>query len=116
MSTWFSVRVMYEKLHENGMKKKVKELYLIDALSFTEAEARAIGEMTPFTEGDLRVTAMKIEDISEIFNQSDNEKADKWYRVKVMYMTLFIESRASLKKDLRSSLFFKIVLIVNTLE
>lgn len=88
MSTWFSVRVMYEKLHENGMKKKVKELFLIDALSFTEAEARAIGEMTPFTEGDLRVTAMKIEDISEIFNQSDNEKADKWYRMKVMYMTL----------------------------
>ena len=88
MSTWFSVRVMYEKLHENRMKKKVKELFLIDALSFTEAEARAIGEMTPFTEGDLRVTAMKIEDISEIFNQSDNEEADKWYRVKVMYMTL----------------------------
>ena len=88
MSTWFSVRVMYEKLHENGMKKKVKELFLIDALSFTEAEARAIGEMTPFTEGYLRVTAMKIEDISEIFNQSDNEKADKWYRVKLMYMTL----------------------------
>ena len=87
MSTWFSVRVMYEKLHENGMKKKGKELFLIDALSFTEAEARAIGAMTPFTEGDLRVTAMKIEDISEIFNQSDNEKADKWYRVKLMYMT-----------------------------
>ena len=61
---------------------------MIEALSFTEAEARAIGEKTPFTEGDLRVTAMKIEDISEIFNQSDNKKADKWYRVKVMYMTL----------------------------
>lgn len=87
MSTWFSVRVMYEKLHENGMKKKVKELFLIDAMSFTEAEARAIGEMMPFTESELKVTAMKMEDIAEIFNQED-EEADKWYRVKVAFTSL----------------------------
>ena len=87
MATWFSVRVMYDKLHENGMQKKVKELFLIDALSFTEAEARAIGEMTPYTEGELRVTAMKIEDIAEIFNQEENEKADRWYRVKVAFVS-----------------------------
>ena len=88
MATWFSVRVMYDKLHENGRTKKVKEMILIDALSFTEAEARAIGEMTPYVEGELRVTAMKMEDIAEIFNQEDNEKADKWYRVKVAFVSL----------------------------
>ena len=87
MNTYFSVRVVYNSLAENGRKEKKKELYLIDALSFTEAEARAIGELTPFAEDDLRVTAMKIENIAEIFNQLD-EKADRWYRCKIMFVAL----------------------------
>ena len=87
MNTYFSVRVVYNSLAENGRKEKKKELYLIDALSFTEAEARAIGELTPFAEDDLRVTAMKIENIAEIFNQED-EKADRWYRCKIMFVAL----------------------------
>lgn len=96
MATWFSVRVVYDKRNEKGMMVKQKELYLIDALSFTEAEARAIGEVTPYAESGLRVTAMKIEDIAEIFNQED-ENADKWYRVKVLYITLDDKGRE--KKD-----------------
>lgn len=90
--TWFSVRVVYDRTNEKGMKEKAKELYLIDALSFTEAEARAIGEMKPFAEGELRVTAMKIEDIAEIFNSvADND--DKWYRVKVHFITVDNEGK-----------------------
>lgn len=90
--TWFSVRVVYDRTNEKGMKEKAKELYLIDALSFTEAEARAIGEMEPFAEDELRVTAMKIEDIAEIFN-SENEGADKWYRIKVHFITVDNEGK-----------------------
>ena len=105
MATWFSVRVMYYKLHENGMKKKVKELFLIDALSFTEAEARAIGEMTPYTEGELRVTAMKIEDIAEIFNQEENEKADRWYRVKVAFVS--VDQKTGKEKKVHKSVLVK---------
>ena len=105
MATWFSVRVMYDKLHENGMQKKVKELFLIDALSFTEAEARAIGEMTPYTEGELRVTAMKIEDIVEIFNQEGNEKADKWYRVKVAFVS--VDQKTGKEKKVHQSVLVK---------
>ena len=96
---------MYDKLHENGMQKKVKELFLIDALSFTEAEARAIGEMTPYTEGELRVTAMKIEDISEIFNQEENEKADKWYRVKVAFVS--VDQKTGKEKKVHKSVLVK---------
>lgn len=89
MNTWFSVRVMFDKVDEQGKNVKAKEVYLIDALSFTEAEARAIGELTPYVDngGELRVTAMKIEDIAEIFNTED-EKADKWYRVKSMFLQM----------------------------
>lgn len=38
MGTWFECKIRYEKTMENGMKKKVNELYLLDAMSFTEAE------------------------------------------------------------------------------
>lgn len=90
--TWFSVRVVYVRINEKGMKEKAKELYLIDALSFTEAEDRAIGEMEPFAEDELRVTAMKIEDIAEIFN-SENENDDKWYKIRVHFITVDSEDK-----------------------
>ena len=87
MNTWFSVRVQYDKVDERGKSVKAKEVYLIDALSFTEAEARAIGELAPYISGEMRVTAMKIEDIAEIFNTED-EAADRWYRVKAVFIQL----------------------------
>ena len=56
MHTWFECKIRYEKLMENGMNKKVTEPYLVDALSFTEAEARIIEEMTPFITGEFTVS------------------------------------------------------------
>ncbi len=48
MALWFECKVRYDKMQENGMVKKVNEPYLVDALTFTEAEARIIEEMKPF--------------------------------------------------------------------
>ena len=59
MHTFFEVRVRYEKTMENGTDKQVTEPYLVDALSFTEAEARIIEEMKPFISGDFKVKAVK---------------------------------------------------------
>ena len=56
MHTWFECKIRYEKTMENGMQKKVTEPYLVDALSFTEAEARIIEEMTPFITGEITQT------------------------------------------------------------
>lgn len=55
LHTWFECKIRYEKVMENGMNKKVTEPYLVDALSFTEAEARIIEEMTPFINGEFTV-------------------------------------------------------------
>ena len=52
MHNWFECKVSYEKMLENGMKKKVTEPYWVDALSFTEAEARIIEEIRPFITGE----------------------------------------------------------------
>lgn len=85
MANWFECKIRYDKVMENGMVKKVTEPYLIDALSFTEAEARIIKEMTPFISGDFSVSAVKRTKISEIFR---DDTADKWYLAKVAFITI----------------------------
>ena len=85
MANWFECKIRYDKVMENGMVKKVNEPYLIDALSFTEAEARIIKEMTPFISGDFSVSAVKRTKISEIFR---DDTADKWYLAKVAFITI----------------------------
>ena len=85
MATWFECEVKYDKLAENGQQKTVTEPYLVDALSFTEAEARIIEEITPFISGDFKVTAVKRTNTAEIFW---DEEGDRWYRVKVNFVTI----------------------------
>ena len=85
MATWFECKVKYDKLADNGQQKTVTEPYLVDALSFTEAEARIIEEITPFISGEFKVTAVKRTNIVEIFW---NEAGDRWYKVKVNFITI----------------------------
>ncbi len=85
MATWFECKVTYDKTMENGAIKKVTEPYMVDALSFTEAEARIIEEMTPFISGEYSVAAVKRTKIAEIFR---DDSADRWYLVKVAFITL----------------------------
>lgn len=87
MHTWFTCKIRYEKTMENGMNKTVTEPYLVDALSFTEAEARIIEEMTPFVSGEFTVSAVNRARYSELF-YADDESADKWYKCKLGFITL----------------------------
>ena len=85
MALWFECKVRYDKMMENGTVKKVNEPYLVDALTFTEAEARIIEEMTPFISGEFSISAVKKTKVSEIFF---DDTADKYYMVKVNFITL----------------------------
>ncbi|MBD5164129.1 MAG: DUF4494 domain-containing protein [Bacteroidales bacterium] len=85
MANWFECKIRYDKAAENGAVKKVTEPYLVDALSFTEAEARITEEMTPYISGEFSVSAVKRTKIAEIFF---NEAGDKWYMVKVGFITI----------------------------
>ena len=87
MHMWFVCKISYEKTMENGMNKKVTEPYLVDALSFTEAEARIIEEMTPFISGEFSVSDVSRARYSELFYAEDSS-ADKWYKVKLGFITL----------------------------
>lgn len=97
MSNWFETKVRYDKMMENGMQKKVNEPYMVDALSFTEAEARTIEELTPFISGDFSISAVKRTNISEIFW---DDSADKWYHVKVNFIT--IDEKSAVEKKTTS--------------
>lgn len=93
MHTWFECKIRYEKTMENGMQKKVTEPYLVDALSFTEAEARIIEEITPFISGEFTVSDIKRANYSELFS-SEEEAADRWYKCKLAFITMDEKSGA----------------------
>jgi hypothetical protein len=84
---WFECKVRYDKMMETGLLKKVTETYVVEALSFTEAERRFIEEMTPFISGDFTVTDIKRARLAEIF-ESQNAAADRWFKAKVAFITL----------------------------
>ncbi len=85
---WFECKVKYEKTMENGMVKKVNEPYLVDALNFTEAESRIIEEITPFMTGVFEVSDIKRARYAEMFEAPGDDSADKFFRAKLVFITL----------------------------
>ena len=82
---WFECKVRYDKTLETGLLKKVTESYLVDALSFTEAEERFLQEIEPMMSGEYSVSDIKRAKISERFESIDTTD-DKWYKAKVAYI------------------------------
>lgn len=85
---WFECTCQYEKTMEDSLQKKVKETNVVDALSFTEAEKRFIEEMSSYISGEFDVTAMKIAQYKEVFFDDADESADRWYKVKLDFITI----------------------------
>ena len=96
MNNWFECKVSYEKILENGMQKKVIEPYLVDALSFTEAEARIIEELKPFITGEFVIADIKRARLSELFF---NPEGDRYFRAKVNFITLDEKSGSEKRKS-----------------
>ena len=86
-ANWFECKIRYEKVQEDCLQKKVTEGYVVDALSFTEAEERIIEEMASYISGEFKVADIKQAPYKEIFF-SDNEMDDKWYKAKLAFITI----------------------------
>ena len=84
---WFECKIRYEKIMEDGTPKKVNEVYVIDALSFSEAEERIMEEMSSYISGEIELVDVKIAPYKEIFF-ADNNLADRWFKAKVVYITI----------------------------
>lgn len=98
MVNYFLSTVRYEKTMENGLNKTVSEQYLFDALSFTEAEARTIEELKPYISGEFSIPQIVKPRISELM-LSEDVSADRYYKVKVSFITLDEKSRAEKKTN-----------------
>lgn len=86
-SEWFETKIRYEKTMDNGMQKKITEQYVVDALSFTEAEKTIIEEMSSYISGEFKITDIKSATYHEIFF-SEKESDDRWYKAKLQFITL----------------------------
>ena len=86
-SDWFETKVRLEKVQEDGTQKKVTELYVVEALSFTEAEAKIIAVAKDYTSGDFSVKNITPTSYHGIFF-SENSKDGKWYKAKLQFITI----------------------------
>ena len=95
MNNYFLVKIRYDKMQENGIIKTVTEQFLVDALSFTDAEARITEEMKPYTQGEFMVSAISRYKVSESFL---DESGERYYRCKLEYITLDEKSGSEKKQ------------------
>ena len=100
-ANWFECKIRYEKTMEDGLQKKVTEAYVVDALSFSEAEERIIEEMSSYISGEFTVTDIKKAPYGEIFF-SDQEMADRWYKAKLQFITIDEKT----EKEKRSNVYY----------
>ena len=89
MNTWFECTAKYSKTDESGREKTVSETYLLDAVSFTEAETRIYKELVSMVSGEFSVTRISRTKLAEII---PSETGDRWYKAKVTFITFDEES------------------------
>ncbi len=85
--TWFECKVRYEKTQEDGSEKMVNELYVVDALSFTEAEASIIDNMSVYVSDEFKVANINPANYNEIFF-SDVFDDDLWFKARLAFITI----------------------------
>lgn len=83
MRTWFQIKVKYAKETEEGLLKSISEVYLVDAVSFTEAEAIIYDRLGSQIRGDFQVTHESKSNIVDVFFYEDS---DIWYKCKITYL------------------------------
>ena len=87
MNNWFECKVTYERMGEESNGKPKSYHYLVDALSFTEAEVRINKECQPYAIGEVIVSAVKRCKVAEMFFNEDLQEY-KWFRCRVNYVTV----------------------------
>ncbi|WP_320815123.1 DUF4494 domain-containing protein [Flavobacterium sp.] len=96
-ATWYECKVKYRKIDENGVQKVTTEPYLVDAISYTEAERRINEEMSAYVSEEFKITNIKVANYAEIH---PFEKADRWFRSKVSLVAYDEESGKERKTNM----------------
>lgn len=88
-NSWHTVKVKYTKQFTYGTLKRVTEPYLVNSISFTDAEARIHQEVGEFVRGEFMVTKIMKTDFADIFHYDD---AEVWFKCKVAYVSEDVDS------------------------
>ena len=105
MNYWFECKVSYERQADSMGMKKVSESYLVDALSFTEAEKRIIKEVRPFVSvGELEVVNIRRARIAELFLNEEAED-DRYFRAKGNFIT--VDEKSGSEKKTSATMIVK---------
>ncbi|SDS27233.1 DUF4494 domain-containing protein [Christiangramia echinicola] len=94
---WYECKVKYRKTHETGEQKVTTDTYLLDAVSYTEAESRITEEMKAYTSEDFRIMNIKVANYSEVH---PFENSDRWFKSKVSLIALDEESGKERKSNI----------------
>ena len=94
MANYFEVKITFDKTLENGKEKKVSELFLVDALSFTEAEAKITAEFSPLP--NFKVKSIRQYKVAEIVNKTNLDDS-RYFKCKLNFITLDEKSGAEKK-------------------
>lgn len=94
---WYECKVKYRKTHETGEQKVITETYLLDAISFTEAESRLTEEMTQLTSEEFQIRNIKVGNLAEVH---PFENSDRWFKVKVSLIAHDEESGKERKSNI----------------
>ena len=95
--TWYECKVKYRKTHETGEQKVTTDTYLLDAVSYTEAEARINEEMKAYTSEEFWITNIKVANFAEVH---PFENSDRWFKSKVSLVALDEESGKERKTNM----------------
>ncbi len=94
---WYECKVKYRKIDENGVQKVTTEPYLVDAISYTEAERRINEEMAAYVSEEFKITNIKFANYAEIH---PFENADRWFKSKVSLVAYDEESGKERKTNI----------------
>ena len=86
---WYECKVRYRKIDENGIQKVTTEPYLVDAISYTEAERRINEEMAAYVSEEFKITGIKFGNFAEIH---PFENADRWFKTRIALVAFDEES------------------------
>lgn len=96
-SIWYECKVKYRKTDETGVQKVTTEPYLVDAISYTEAEARINEEMKAYISEEFKITNIKFANYAEIH---PFENADRWFKSRVSLLAYDEESGKERKSNM----------------
>lgn len=98
MQKWFKCVAQYIKIDDDGRERRVSEAYLVDAVSYTDAEARIIAQVATMVRGAFVVKQITQTNIIEIF---PNENGGWFYTGKISIVT--IDENAGKEKKISKS-------------